>query len=313
MGKEERMRIGSLRGRMAIATDNGAAADIELASQGQFGPGPDSVYGNWEEFRKWADNSERAIEAQRTALTKDMLGPPSPAPTQVFAIGLNYAAHAAESGKEAGRRFPQVFTKYRDALSGPYREVKLPSSHVDWEVELVVAIGVTCRNAAASAAWSYIAGVMVGQDFSERELQAYGSAPQWSVAKSFEGFGPTGPWLVTPDELSNPDDLAIACSINGETVQAARTSDMALGVPELVAAISSVVTLRPGDLIFTGTPAGVGMSRTPQRFLQPGDIVTSSLEGVGTIEQRCVEGVRTTAAAWLQALGNPDGDRESGG
>ncbi|HUC25245.1 MAG TPA: fumarylacetoacetate hydrolase family protein [Streptosporangiaceae bacterium] len=307
------MRIASLQGRMVIVADDHAAADIELASQGLFGPEPDSVYGSWEDFRKWAANSGRAIAARMTALTKELLGPPSPAPAQVFAIGLNYPAHAAESGTEAGSRFPQIFTKFRDALAGPYGAVKLPSSHVDWEVELVVAIGVTCRNAAASAAWNYVAGVMVGQDFSERELQAYGSAPQWSVAKSFEGFGPTGPWLVTPDELSNPSDLAIACTINGETVQAARTSDMALGVPELVAAISSVCTLRPGDLIFTGTPAGVGMSRAPQRFLQPGDIVTSSLEGVGTIEQRCVQGARTTAAPWLQALGSPDGDRDSGG
>jgi 2,4-didehydro-3-deoxy-L-rhamnonate hydrolase len=298
------MRVGSLQGRMVIASGDGAAADIELASQGLFGPGPDSVYGNWEDFRKWAANSERAIEARRTALTKDLLGPPSPAPAQVFAIGLNYQAHAAESGQEAGRRFPQIFTKYRDALAGPYGDVKLPSSHVDWEVELVVVIGVTCRTAAASQAWTYVAGVMVGQDFSERELQAYGSTPQWSVAKSFEGFGPAGPWLVTPDELSNPDDLAIACSVNGETVQAARTSEMVLGVPELVAAISSVCTLRPGDLIFTGTPAGVGNSRSPRRFLQPGDIVTSTLEGVGTIEQRCVQGARTTAAPWLLALGS---------
>jgi 2-keto-4-pentenoate hydratase/2-oxohepta-3-ene-1,7-dioic acid hydratase in catechol pathway len=125
--------------------------------------------------------------------------------------------------------------------------------------------------------------VAVGQDFSERRLQRSGPAPQFSLAKSFPDFGPMGPALVTPDELPDPDDLAIGCSIDGESMQSARTSMMIFGVPALIAHLSSVLPLLPGDVLFTGTPSGVGMGRNPQRFLQPGEVVVSEIEGVGRL------------------------------
>lgn len=146
----------------------------------------------------------------------------------------------------------------------------------------------TARNVRAEEAWSCVAGVTVGQDLSERAGQLAGPVPQFSLAKSHENFGPTGPWLVTADDLDDRDDLALTCAINGEVVQEGRTSDLLFSVPTLIAALSRVVTLFPGDIIFTGTPDGVGMGRTPKRFLAEGDELVSSIEGVGEIRQRMV-------------------------
>jgi 2-keto-4-pentenoate hydratase/2-oxohepta-3-ene-1,7-dioic acid hydratase in catechol pathway len=135
-------------------------------------------------------------------------------------------------------------------------------------------------------AWEHVAGVTVGQDISARDVQMQGSPPQFSLGKSFPGFGPTGPWLVTPDALPDRDDLAIACSVNGERMQADRTSSMIFSVPETVARLSAICPLLPGDLIFTGTPAGVGNRMDPPRYLQPGDELVSTIEGIGSITTR---------------------------
>jgi 2-keto-4-pentenoate hydratase/2-oxohepta-3-ene-1,7-dioic acid hydratase in catechol pathway len=166
--------------------------------------------------------------------------------------------------------------------------VVLPDGSVDWEVEVVAVIGRVARHVAVQRAWEFVAGLMVGQDISERQLQGSGPAPQFGLAKSFPGFSPTGPVLVTPDELDWPDDLGLGCALNGEEVQKARTSDMIFTVPALVAYLSGVLTLLPGDLIFTGTPPGVGMSRTPPRFLHAGDRLISWVDGIGQLEQRFV-------------------------
>ena len=139
---------------------------------------------------------------------------------------------------------------------------------------------------AAERAWEHVAGVTVGQDISARDVQMLGSPPQFSLGKSFPGFGPTGPWLVTPDALPARDDLAIACSLNGERVQADRTSSMLFPVPETIARLSAICPLLPGDLIFTGTPAGVGNRMDPPRFLRPGDELVSTIEGIGSMSTR---------------------------
>jgi 2-keto-4-pentenoate hydratase/2-oxohepta-3-ene-1,7-dioic acid hydratase in catechol pathway len=159
---------------------------------------------------------------------------------------------------------------------------------VDWEVELVVVVGRTAHHVGIDDAWSYVAGLTVGQDYSEREVQQSGPLPQFSMGKSFPQFGPTGPWLVTVDEFDNRDDLELECTINGETVQKARTSAMITPVPQLIQQLSAVCPLFPGDLIFTGTPSGVGMARTPPRYLKPGDVVVSRIENIGEIRQHCV-------------------------
>jgi 2-keto-4-pentenoate hydratase/2-oxohepta-3-ene-1,7-dioic acid hydratase in catechol pathway len=139
---------------------------------------------------------------------------------------------------------------------------------------------------AAADAWDHVAGLTVGQDLSARDVQMLGSPPQFSLGKSFPGFGPIGPWLVTPDELRDPDDLGIGCAVNGEQMQSDRTSAMLFSVPETVARLSAICPLLPGDLIFTGTPAGVGNRMDPPRYLKPGDELVSTIEGIGTLTTR---------------------------
>jgi 2,4-didehydro-3-deoxy-L-rhamnonate hydrolase len=148
-------------------------------------------------------------------------------------------------------------------------------------------IGVRAHRVREEAAWSHVAGLTVGQDVSERVVQ-WGAGGQFSLGKSFPGFGPMGPCLVTPDELASPDDLVLGCSVNGEVVQQARTSDMVFGVPRLVAELSAVLPLLPGDVLFTGTPAGIGAARKPPRFLAPGDVLESWIDGIGRLRNRCV-------------------------
>ncbi len=149
-------------------------------------------------------------------------------------------------------------------------------------------IGAGGRCIAVGDAWNHVAGLTAGQDISERVLQRTGPAPQFSLAKSHPGFSPMGPWLVTPDELRNPDDVELTCAIDGELVQKGRSRDLIFGVPELIARLSAVLLLLPGDVIYTGTPAGVGMGRTPQRFLRPGEMLTSSITGIGELSQTFV-------------------------
>jgi 2-keto-4-pentenoate hydratase/2-oxohepta-3-ene-1,7-dioic acid hydratase in catechol pathway len=179
-----------------------------------------------------------------------------------------------------------TFTKFPTSIVGQEHVVALPEGHVDWEVELVVAISVRAHHVSRENAWDHIAGVTIGQDLSERVIQLQGKSPQFSLGKSYPGFGPTGPWLVTPDELANRDDLAIGCVLSDQQVQSSRTSMMIYDVPELIARLSAVCPLLPGDIIFTGTPAGVGNRMEPQRFIGPDDVLVSTIEGVGTLTTR---------------------------
>jgi 2-keto-4-pentenoate hydratase/2-oxohepta-3-ene-1,7-dioic acid hydratase in catechol pathway len=177
-----------------------------------------------------------------------------------------------------------VFTKFPTSLTGHDQAVTLPADTVDWEVELVAVVGTRCDYVSEADAWGHIAGVTVGQDLSERGLQLAGPAPQFSLGKSYRGFAPTGPELVTVDELPDRDDLEIGCALEGgEVLQKGRTADLIFTVPQLVAHLSAVCPLLPGDLIFTGTPSGVGGARKPPKFLRPGDVLTSWIEGVGTL------------------------------
>jgi len=280
------VRVGNLAGRLVIVTGAGAI-DVETASGGRFGPEPQAVYDQWAEFAGWAAGTD---DAAAQPYEPAQLGAPAPAPRQSFGIGLNYRDHVAESGLTVPDQ-PSVFTKFPSCITGPHSDVALPpDGHTDWEVELVAVIGITARNVSAAAAWSHVAGLTVGQDISERISQLAGSPAQFSLGKSFPGFGPTGPWLVTLDEFANPDDLELGCSVNGDQMQKARTSYQIISVPQLIAKLSAVVTLLPGDIIFTGTPAGVGMGRDPQRWLAPGDEVVSYVEGIGELRQRFVAG-----------------------
>ncbi|WP_410605814.1 fumarylacetoacetate hydrolase family protein [Amycolatopsis sp. lyj-90] len=212
----------------------------------------------------------------------------------MFAIGLNYSDHAAESGFVKPAE-PVVFTKWASSFSGPYSQVVLPEGSVDWEVELVVVLGRGGRDIAEADAWDHVAGLSVGQDLSERVRQHAGPAPQFGLAKSHAGFSPMGPALVTLDELEAPDDLDIVAEIDGEKVQVGRTSQMIFSVPDLIHRLSAVVALLPGDVIFTGTPSGVGAGMTPTRFLKPGETLRSRIGGIGELVQTFVEADDTVA------------------
>jgi len=290
------MRIANVDGRVTlvpegiatIACDRGRTVpgvDVERASRGRFGPDPQAVFDGWDRFDAWARTLDPA--GGDVEVTAEALGPVAPRPSQVFAVGLNYAAHVAETMREAPPS-PSVFTKFPTCLAGPSAAVPLPPGSVDWEVELVVVVGRSARSVPRKAAWGHVAGVAVGQDFSERDLQMSGTVPQFSLAKSYPGFGPVGPALVTVDELPDPDDLAIGCTVDGETMQDARTSMMIFDVPAIIEHLSAVLPLRPGDLIFTGTPAGVGMGRSPKRFLRAGEVVESRIAGIGCLVNRMV-------------------------
>lgn len=278
------MRIANHGNRAILLTSEQSGIDVATASAGKFGPDLTSIYADWEAFRIWAASAEK--QADDVAMDRSQLGSPSPAPRQVFAIGLNYAEHAKESGFEKPDRLPPVFTKFVSSITGPDTEVNLPAGgNTDWEVELVAIIGREAKNVPAEKAWAYVAGLSVGQDISERVSQLAGPAPQFGLGKSFPGFSPIGPWLVTPDEFENPDDLELSCSLDGEELQKGRTSELVFSVPALIEGLSKTVTLLPGDVIFTGTPAGVGLGRDPQRFIQEGQTLVSRIEGIGEITQ----------------------------
>ncbi|MEN2739963.1 fumarylacetoacetate hydrolase family protein [Microbacterium sp. X-17] len=279
------MRLANLDGRSTVVHADGTATDVATASEGRFGPDPMAAFSEWEAFRSWASTLDGVGPV---AVDPARLGPPVPRPPQVFAIGVNYREHADEAGYPPDS-LPVTFTKFPSSLTGADATVELPDGDVDWEVELVVAIGVGGHRIPRDEAWPRIAGVTVGQDLSERAAQLEGTRPQFSLAKSHPGFSPTGPWLVTPDELADPADLAISCALDGEVLQDSRTSRMIYDLPELVARLSAVVTLLPGDLIFTGTPSGIGNARTPKRFLRAGETLVSTIEGVGSITTRFTE------------------------
>ncbi len=284
------MRIGNVDGRLAILTGSASSAralDVERASTGRFGSDPQAIYQRWAEFAAWAATADHDAAGPYDEAS---LGAPAPSPSQSFGIGLNYQDHVRESGFDVPEH-PSVFTKVPSCITGPYGDIVLPpGGHTDWEVELVVVIGTAARRVAEADAWSHVAGVTVGQDISERVTQLAGKPPQFSMGKSFPRFGPTGPWLVTIDELADPDDLELGCAINGEDVQKSRTSYLIISVPQLIAKMSAVLPLLPGDIIFTGTPAGVGLGRDPQRWLAPGDELVSYIEGIGEMRHRFVDG-----------------------
>ena len=278
------MRIGRIDNRLALVAGN-RALDVETASGGRFAADPDLVFARWDEFTDWAADRN---PADGDPFTDDQVGPPVLRPAQVFAIGLNYRAHADEAGVAQTPASPAVFTKFVTSLTGPYASVALPSDQVDWEVELVAVIGRRAYQVSVEDAWAHVAGLTVGQDLSERAVQLAGPVPQFSLGKSYPGFSPIGPVIVTPDEFSDPDDLALGCAVDGEVRQDGRTKDLIFSVPQLVAELSAVLPLLPGDLIFTGTPSGVGMGRTPKLYLKPGETLVSTIEGIGELRNPLV-------------------------
>lgn len=211
------------------------------------------------------------------------MGGGSAPPEKIMAIGMNYADHAAEIGIDVPQT-PVVFTKYANTVVGPGETVRIPAitSKVDYEAELAVVIGRTASKVSAEQALDYVLGYAGSNDISARDLQ-FSEGGQWSRSKSLDTFLPWGPYIATRDEVGDPQDLRVKCTLNGEVVQDGHTSKMVFSVAELIAFLSAGMTLQPGDVICTGTPPGVGQARDPQLFLQDGDQVTVEVEGLGVL------------------------------
>lgn len=218
------------------------------------------------------------------SLSEAKLGPPSPRPRNSFGVGLNYKDHAEESKMDLPES-PVIFSKFPSCIVGPFADIDLRATRGDYEAELVVVIGRVARDVSTDDAWSHVAGVTAGQDISDRKLQLGARPPQFGLGKSRDTYGPTGPLLLSPDSFPDADDLHLTCEINGDLRQDARTRDLIFDVSFLVSYLSEVMTLIPGDLIFTGTPAGVGMP--DKRFLVPGDVITTTVDGVGSMVNIC--------------------------
>ena len=281
------MRLVNFEGRLGLDVA-GRFVDLERASEGRIAPDPMAAFGAWEEISRLAP--AQPVEGAGRPILPARLGPPVPRPSQVFAIGLNYRDHAEEAGLPIPAQ-PMVFTKFPSCLAGPCAEVPLTSDRVDWEVEQVVVIGRETHRVRASNAWDHVAGFCVGQDVSDRALQFADKPPQFSLGKSAQAFGPLGPALVSLDEVADRDDLKLRCWIDGESVQDSSTKNLIFGVPDLIVHLSRYCVLRPGDLIFTGTPGGVGSVRNPKRYLKVGETIESEIEGIGRLSNRCVEQV----------------------
>jgi 2-keto-4-pentenoate hydratase/2-oxohepta-3-ene-1,7-dioic acid hydratase in catechol pathway len=279
------MRLGSVDGRAVLVSD-GRALDVAAASGGTLPAEPVSLLERWDDLVAWAPGADWSASYDVAA---ERLGAPVPTPRQVFAIGLNYAPHAAEAGFTPPGQ-PMVFTKFPSCIVGPVAEVALPEGNVDWEIEVVAVVGRGGFRIPREQAWDALAGLTIGQDLSERVAQLAGTPPQFSLAKSHPGFGPTGPVLVSTDEFADREDIGFESRIDDEVIQHGRTSQLIFPVDVLVEHLSATCPLLPGDLIFTGTPGGVGNRRTPPRFLQPGEVLTSRMDEVGEIRQTFVAG-----------------------
>lgn len=221
----------------------------------------------------------------RFALDQVKLLAPVPRPGKILAIGLNYTDHIKETGRETPTQ--QVwFGKLTSAVNGPYADIEVPasSSFVDYEAELVVVIGKAGRNIAAADAFKHVFGFCCGNDVTARDWQR--SSPQWLLGKSFDTHAPFGPWITTTDEIATPPALAIRALVNGEVRQNSNTDKMVFPITDQIAHISRAMTLEPGDVIFTGTPAGVGHAMNPPVSLKDGDVVRIEIDGLGALEAR---------------------------
>lgn len=270
----------------AVMTDKGFAPVAELL------PGaPDDLQeliGKWDEFASGlVDAVHSAADGCWQPYDRDMLRAPIARPSKILAIGLNYIDHISEVGLT--RPDHQVwFSKQINSVHGPYADVHLPrsSGEVDYEVELVAIIGKRGRHIAAQDAATHVFGYCVGNDVSARDWQM--RTPQWVLGKSFDTHAPFGPWITTADDVPDPHRLDIRCSVNGEQRQHANTSQMCFDIWEQISYLSEVMTLEPGDVIFTGTPAGVGMGLRPPQYLRPDDVVRCEVERLGVLENKFV-------------------------
>lgn len=275
-------RLANQAGRAVLVRDDGVF-DLERHSGGKFSSDVMDAIARHADLHEVAGGLGADPDGP---LDLDRLGPCVSRPQKVFGIGLNYRSHAEESNMEIPPA-PLVFCKFSSCITGPNADVIVFGPTTDYEAELVVVMGSHARDIPADKAWDHVAGLTCGQDVSERATQFASKPPHFDLGKSYDTFGPIGPCVVSQDQLADPSNLGLTCDVSGERRQDSRTNDLIFGIPELIAYISGVCTLEPGDLIFTGTPSGVGaMSKN---FLKPGDVVVTTIEGLGTMTNRCVE------------------------
>lgn len=269
------LRFASLRGRSQLVVGDGTRIlDLERASGGHLPADPLLAFARWGEVRDFA----LSVTDRGVPLEVADLDAPSPHPRQMFGIGLNYRSHAEESTMDIPTS-PLTFTKFPSSTAGPAARIPVVGAMTDWEVELVVVIAAGGRDIAESVAWDRVAGVCIGQDISDRALQFATKPPQFNLGKSRRNYSPFGPWVVDAAGLADRDALRISMSLDGEQMQSACTDDLIFSVPAIVSYLSAIVELLPGDVIFTGTPGGVGMGMKPPRFLAPGHTIVSTLAG----------------------------------
>ena len=275
-------KLANIDGKSALVHGD-SYYDISTISEGKISSDPSNILNSLSDLHEL---SSKIDNFEATGLIDNsLLRAPITNSRNCFAVGLNYKAHAEESGMEIPP-FPMVFTKHTSCIIGPFDNIEMKSDIVDYEAELVVVIGKEGKNVTKHDAWEYVAGLTVGQDISDRAVQFHATPPQFNLGKSFDTFGPIGPYLVSPDFVDNKDALLLQCSVNDELRQESRTDDLIFTVPDIISYISEFLTLNTGDLIFTGTPSGVGA--TQGKLLKDGDIITTSIKEIGTIKNKCI-------------------------
>ncbi len=275
-------RLANVSGRAALVAGD-HYYDLETISGGSLGPDPMAAL---DAPDRLAELSAGLADQEPTArLSEAELGPPVPRPQKSFGIGLNFRAHAKEAELEVPES-PLVFTKFPSCLVGPNADVEMRSDGVDYEGELVVVIGPGGKDIDRADAWNHVVGLTVGQDISDRPVQFAAKPPQFDLGKSFDTFGPIGPVLVSVDEVADRDKLHIVTTVNGEVRQDGTTADMIFDVPTLISYLSHITTLVTGDIIFTGTPEGIGVAQG--KLLVDGDVIVTTIDGIGTMTNRCV-------------------------
>jgi 2-keto-4-pentenoate hydratase/2-oxohepta-3-ene-1,7-dioic acid hydratase in catechol pathway len=275
-------RLANIEGRAALVSGD-AYYDLENISNGNFSGDPMQALERLSELSALGaqlDNFEPSGQ-----LADVELGPPVPNPKNCYAVGLNYRNHAEESNMDIPP-VPMVFTKHTSCISGPTANIEMRSDYVDYEAELVAVIGKPGKDIARDDAWQHVAGLCVGQDISDRPMQFSAAPPQFNLGKSFDTFGPIGPVLTSLDSLDDYHSMEIQCDVSGELRQKDNVDDLIFDIPFIISYLSEIVTLNTGDVIFTGTPAGVGV--IDGKYLRDGEILTTSIAGLGTLRNRCV-------------------------
>ena len=275
--------FANVNGKSALVREN-SFFDLEAISDGAVSSDPMEALTTPEALHDLSANL--GAFAASGDVDDVVLGAPVPRPTNSFGIGLNYQTHVDEAAMKTPN-VPMVFAKLPTCITGPTSDVQMRSGECDYEGELVVVIGPSGKDIDEDQGWEHVVGLTVGQDFSDRGAQFMNTPAQFTLGKSMDSFGPTGPVLVSTDSFPDPADLELRTWVNGELRQQDRTSSLIFSIPKLIAFISCFVTLKTGDLIFTGTPEGVGFRNGV--FLTDGDVVRTSIEGIGTLENRCIQ------------------------